>query len=117
MGLRVLRLLAIGLTGLIAAGAMAAPGFEQVRADFRSSDTVLLDRSGQPIHRLRSDASARRGDWVALADISPALRQAVLHSEDRRFHEHSGVDWRAVSAAAWANLWNRSEERRVGKEC
>ncbi|RZL84216.1 MAG: penicillin-binding protein 1C, partial [Variovorax sp.] len=23
-----------------------------------------------------------------------------------RFYEHSGVDWRAVSAAAWGNLWN-----------
>ena len=86
--------------------ARAVPGFAQVRADWQASDTVLLDRAGQPIHRLRSDASARRGDWMALADISPALRQAVLYSEDRRFHEHSGVDWRAVSAAAWANLWN-----------
>ncbi len=100
MGLRVLRLLAIGLTGLIAAGAMAAPGFEQVRADFRSSDTVLLDRSGQPIHRLRTDARVRRGEWVRLDHISPALRQALVLSEDRRFYEHSGVDWRAVSAAA-----------------
>ena len=106
MGLRVLRLLAIGLTGLIAAGAMAAPGFEQVRADFRSSDTVLLDRSGQPIHRLRTDARVRRGEWVRLDHISPALRQALVLSEDRRFYEHSGVDWRAVSAAAWGNLWH-----------
>ena len=55
MGLRVLRLLAIGLTGLIAAGAMAAPGFEQVRADFRSSDTVLLPLTGpwQSFYKLR----------------------------------------------------------------
>nr|MBP8138287.1 penicillin-binding protein 1C [Alicycliphilus sp.] len=28
-------------------------------------------------------------------------------SEDKRFHEHSGVDWAAVSAAAWGNLWNQ----------
>ena len=31
---------------------------------------------------------------------------ALLLSEDRRFHEHSGVDWWAVSAAAWGNLWH-----------
>jgi penicillin-binding protein 1C len=30
----------------------------------------------------------------------------MLLSEDKRFFEHSGVDWRAVSAAAWGNLWN-----------
>ena len=38
--------------------------------------------------------------------MSPALRTALVLSEDRRFFEHSGVDWQAVSAAAWANLWN-----------
>ena len=48
----------------------------------------------------------RRGAWVRVQDVSPALRQALLLSEDQRFYEHSGVDWRAVSAAAWANLWN-----------
>ena len=86
--------------------AHAIPTLDQVRADFRPSETVLLDRAGEPLHRLRSDASVRRGQWTELNDISPALRQALVLSEDRRFHEHSGVDWRAVSAAAWANLWN-----------
>ncbi|MBG6076355.1 membrane carboxypeptidase/penicillin-binding protein PbpC [Polaromonas sp. CG_9.11] len=55
---------------------------------------------------MRTDASVRRGQWVALADISPALRTALVLSEDKRFYEYSGVDWRAVSGAAWANLWN-----------
>lgn len=55
---------------------------------------------------MRTDASVRRGQWVALADISPALRTALVLSEDKRFYKHSGVDWRAVSSAAWANLWN-----------
>ena len=82
------------------------PSFAQVQAAFRPSETWLLDRSGQPLHRLRTDDSARRGVWVALADVSPALRQALVLSEDKRFYEHSGVDWRAVGAAAWGNLWN-----------
>ena len=42
----------------------------------------------------------------ALADISPALREAIVVSEDKRFYEHGGVDWRGAAAAAWANLWN-----------
>ena len=98
--------MATGLAGMLALGAMAAPAFDQVRADFRPSETVLLDRSGQPLHRLRTDARVRRGDWVRLDQVSPALRQALVLSEDKRFYEHSGVDWHAVGAAAWANLWH-----------
>jgi penicillin-binding protein 1C len=86
--------------------ALASISFHQVKSDFRSSDTLLLDRNGEVLHRLRTDPSVRRGQWVALADVSPALRTALVLSEDKRFYEHSGVDWRAVSAAAWANLWN-----------
>ena len=59
------------------------------------------------LQRLRTDATVRRGQWVPLADVSPALRQALVLSEDKRFYEHSGVDWRAASAAAWGNLWNQ----------
>ena len=67
---------------------------------------LILDRDGEVLQRVRTDAGVRRGRWVALADISPALRTALVLSEDKRFYEHSGVDWRAVSSAAWGNLWN-----------
>ncbi|RMX00155.1 penicillin-binding protein 1C [Allofranklinella schreckenbergeri] len=82
------------------------PSFAQVRADFHSSETWLLDRQGQRIQRVRTDFQARRGDWTALEDISPALLHAILLTEDKRFYEHSGVDWAAVGSAAWGNLWN-----------
>lgn len=82
------------------------PDFETVRSSFRSSETLLLDRHGEVLHRLRTNFQVRRGGWVALGDTSPALRMALLLSEDRRFHEHSGVDWWAVAAAAWGNLWH-----------
>jgi penicillin-binding protein 1C len=85
----------------------ALPSFEAVKNDYRSSDSLLLDRDGEVLQRLRTDLTVRRGQWVALGDVSPALRHAILLSEDKRFYEHSGVDWRAVSAAAWGNLWNR----------
>jgi len=86
--------------------ALGMPSFNEVKADFRPSDTLILDRHGEILQRQRTDASVRRGQWVALADVSPALRTALVLSEDRRFYEHSGVDWRAVSSAAWGNLWN-----------
>ena len=82
------------------------PRFEEVKSAFQSSDVQIVDRNGELLHSLRADKSVRRGRWVALADISPALRTAMVLSEDKRFYEHSGVDWRAVSSAAWGNVWN-----------
>jgi penicillin-binding protein 1C len=86
--------------------AQALPSFAEVRSAHRPSDLVLLDRHGVPVQTLRVDKSVRRLAWVAIEDMSPALRRAIVLSEDRRFHEHSGVDWRAVAASAWGNLWN-----------
>ena len=86
--------------------AFALPSFNEVHTRWHSSDWVLLARDGQPLERTRIDNTERRGDWVALADVSPALREAIVVSEDKRFYEHSGVDWRGAAGAAWANLWN-----------
>jgi penicillin-binding protein 1C len=94
------------LLALASAAAHAVPTFEEVRSGFESSDALLLDRDGQLLHRLRTDPLVRRGQWVALSEVSPALRTALVMSEDKRFYQHSGVDWTAVSAAAWANLFN-----------
>ena len=78
--------------------AQAQPGFDEVRANWRSSDWVLLSRDGEPLARTRVDKSARRGDWIALSDVSPALREAIVVSEDRRFYQHAGVDYRTRRA-------------------
>ena len=86
--------------------AHALPSYTEVRSQWRSSETLVLSREGEVLQRLRTDASVRRGQWVPLADISPALQSAMLLSEDKRFYEHSGVDWAAIGAAAWGNLWN-----------
>ena len=100
------RILLALLLATCASPAWAATTFAAVKAAYRPSDTLILDRQGEVIHRLRTDATVRRGQWVALADISPALRTALVLSEDKRFYAHSGVDWQAVSSAAWGNLWN-----------
>jgi penicillin-binding protein 1C len=83
------------------------PSFEAVRAAHRASDRQLLDRHGMPLQTVRVDPHGRRLAWVPLHDVSPALLEAIVLSEDRRFWEHSGVDWRALAASAWANAWNR----------
>ncbi len=99
-------LLAILLVAGCACNVRAAVSFNEVKGRFKPSDVLVLDRSGEVLHRLRTDTSVRRGQWVALSDVSPSLRTALVLSEDKRFYEHSGIDWRSVSAAAWGNLWN-----------
>ncbi|WP_373976185.1 penicillin-binding protein 1C [Chitinibacter sp. SCUT-21] len=91
---------------LLTAPVWANPSFKEVKAAWRSSDVLLLDRQGTPLQRVRVDLKTRKLDWVTLPEISPAMRHALLISEDKRFYQHSGVDWSGVAAAAWGNVWN-----------
>jgi penicillin-binding protein 1C len=79
--------------------ALAFPTYEEVRAGYRSSESQLLDRNGIVLHELRTDLGVRRLAWTPLQDTSPALCEAVVRAEDKRFFEHAGVDWRALAAA------------------
>ena len=45
--------------------AHAVPSFAEVRQDFSSSETQVLSREGELLQRVRTDATVRRGDWVA----------------------------------------------------
>ena len=85
---------------------LALPGFDAIRASHVESTAWLLARDGRPLQSLRLDLTVRRLPWTPLEEVSPALLRALLASEDRRFYEHSGVDWNAVAASAWRNLWN-----------
>lgn len=84
---------------LIASPAYALPSFQDVKDSYKKSDAVLLDRHGKVIHELRIDPKVRRLEWASLRDISPALINAVIHSEDKRFYKHNGVDFWAVGSA------------------
>ncbi|KAF1022147.1 MAG: Penicillin-binding protein 1C [Paracidovorax wautersii] len=100
-------LLALAAAALGPVAAWALPTFAEVRAAYRPSDTLVLARDGQVLQRQRTDDTVRRGAWTTLAEVSPALRMAMVLSEDKRFYDHSGIDWAAVSAAAWGNLFHQ----------
>ena len=40
-----------------------------------------------------------RYDWVPAREIAPSLRAAVVASEDQRFFEHGGFDWKSMQSA------------------
>ncbi|WP_431258750.1 penicillin-binding protein 1C [Roseateles chitinivorans] len=96
----------LGAGAGVSAPAAELPSFTQTRASHPVSDLQLLDRRGEPLQTLRMDARRRVLAWVPLEQMSPSLLRAMLVSEDQRFYEHSGVDWSAIAASAWANLWN-----------
>jgi penicillin-binding protein 1C len=95
--------------GVLAAGVFIAaawlsapppvPAFAAVVAQWTPSDAVLLDRNGEVIGQQRIDYRVRRGPWLPLDAVSPALRAAIVDGEDRRFWRHGGVDWTALVAA------------------
>jgi len=89
-----------------AGAASALPTFAEVKAAHRPSDVTLLDRHGVPVQTMRIDMGQRRLAWMPIGEMSPALLGAVVLSEDRRFWEHSGVDWAAAAKSAWSNLFN-----------
>jgi membrane peptidoglycan carboxypeptidase len=62
--------------------------------------SVVTDAGGAPIARLYSQYRLP----AAAGDIPAVVRDAVVAIEDRRFHDHHGVDWRAVTRAAVENL-------------
>jgi penicillin-binding protein 1C len=98
-----------GLTTLLAScfsavALAAAPTFDSIKAGHTPSDNYLLDRNKQPLQRIRIDKTVRRSAWVSIDEISPALIDAVLASEDKRFFEHGGVDLRAAASAAISNI-------------
>jgi len=77
----------------------ALPTYQEVRRSYVKSDSLLLDRRGEILYELRTDKHRRRLDWISLRDISPALREAVIQAEDKRFYDHGGVDYRSMGAA------------------
>lgn len=97
-------ILLAGLTVAWSGPVAAMASYQEVRAAYRASDVLVLDRNAEVLDRVRTDFQGRRGEWRDLSGVSVALQRAVILSEDRRFYDHGGVDWQAVAAAAWGNL-------------
>jgi monofunctional biosynthetic peptidoglycan transglycosylase len=51
-----------------------------------------------------------RYEWVPARAIAPSLRAAVVVSEDQRFYDHDGFDWRAMQSAV--GEWRDGERLR-----
>ncbi|MDO5667752.1 MAG: penicillin-binding protein 1C [Alcaligenaceae bacterium] len=106
----------LGLSLLIGSGLIAGrvalqyaapttlPGFNEIKTVSQSSYIDILDRQGQVLDRIRQDFTKRQGEWLTLDEISPTFIKSILHSEDKRFYQHAGVDWWALINAGQSHL-------------
>ena len=88
-------------------------GFSSDRIAGLMGDNVALESFTLEPEVLTNDLSSKTSDRKTLSylDIPPALVQAILAIEDRRFFEHSGLDILAVARA----LVRNAGDERVGQ--
>jgi len=68
---------------------------------------LLLDRNGETF----ADLTAVEHATVPLGKLPSLVPQAFLAVEDKRFQEHSGIDWQRVGGAILSDLRARSFEQ------
>src|SRR5215203_2138749 len=69
-------------------------------AEYQAEGSSLFDIDGQPIGTL---ATVNRR-IVPLDSLPPYLPQAFVAVEDRRFYDHSGIDFRRVLGSVVSNV-------------
>jgi 1A family penicillin-binding protein len=99
--------LVLGLAGLLVfdawlgtCGFAGCPSPAELRAYRPDEGGRILDRSGRVIGHL---AFVRRVN-VSLDRVPPFVREAFIATEDRRFYQHHGVDWRGLVRATVRNV-------------
>ncbi len=90
----------IGVIAIVAWYGYDLPDAGQLGAVERTPTVTLVGSEGGEIARF-GDLYSRP---VQLAELPPALIQAVLATEDRRFYDHFGLDLIGASRAAVVNL-------------
>jgi penicillin-binding protein 1A len=57
--------------------------------------------------RFIAELGLEKRTLVKIGDIPPLVKQAFVVTEDKRFYQHSGVDWRRVPGAMLADVKSR----------
>lgn len=98
-------LLIVGLLGTVIAVAVAisfisnAPSLNAEQLEDPLS-TIILDRNGDFVGELGSEKRRK----ITYEELSPLMEDAVLATEDVRFWDHNGIDFRRTAAAVVANI-------------
>src|SRR3569833_1588135 len=66
------------------------PGIGDIRKAKIEQPARILSADG----KLLAEFKPSNREWVKLKDISPNVVNALIATEDHRFYEHFGLDWR-----------------------
>lgn len=86
--------------GVLAFYAYDLPDVDDAFAATRRPAVTVLAADGSEL----ATVGDMYGSAVTLRDLPPALPQAVLATEDRRFYNHFGVDLIGLARAMWVNV-------------
>ena len=78
------------------------PDHDKLRGFKLPGASVVLDGKGARFADVFEENQRRL--WVALADIPEHVQQAFIAAEDKRFHDHKGIDERGLIRAFIGNL-------------
>jgi penicillin-binding protein 1A len=81
-------------------GFYGCPSPAEIRAFHPSEGGNVYDRSGRLLGHLEN---VRRVN-VSIGSVPKQVRDAFVATEDRRFYDHNGLDWRGVFRAALRNF-------------
>ena len=76
------------------------PSISDIRKAASEQPAQILSADGRKITEFKQSNRA----WVALKEISPHVVKALIATEDHRFYEHFGLDWRRTLSAAFYTL-------------
>jgi penicillin-binding protein 1A len=95
--------------GLFVAYALVLVPFTPSISDLRKARTeepsVVMAADGVVLAQFKR----LNRQWVPLSRISPRVVDALISTEDRRFYEHHGIDFRRTAAALWYTLQGRRQ--------
>ena len=78
----------------------ATPGITEIKARLAGRPARVVSSDGQLLQVLDDRVQMP----VTAAEVAPALRDALIATEDRRFFEHAGIDPRRIAGSALATL-------------
>ena len=70
---------------------------------------LMIERAADAA--IEGESYEMRKEIVSVHDIDPDLMRAVIASEDARFFEHFGIDWKAVDEAREYNRRHKRKKR------
>ena len=86
----------------------------ELRSNFKPSDLAILDKSNYLVGLFRKDYSKRQLHWVEAEELPQSLVHLLLKSEDADFYEHTGVNWKSLTASALQYLEKQESSARGG---